>query len=40
MFGAGYFAVRAAHEGVEGEYPLLMPMTTEQETVGGRETYG
>ena len=39
-FGAGYFAVRAAHEGVEGEYPLLMPMTTEQATVGGRETFG
>jgi acetoacetate decarboxylase len=40
VFGAGYYAVRAAHEGVEGEYPLLMPMTTEQATVGGRETYG
>ena len=39
-FGAGYFAVRAAHEGTEGEYPLLMPMTTEQATVGGRETFG
>jgi acetoacetate decarboxylase len=40
VFGAGYFAVRAAHEGLEGEYPLLMPMTTEQATIGGRETYG
>jgi acetoacetate decarboxylase len=39
-FGAGYFAVRAAHEGTEGEYPLFMPMTTEQATVGGRETFG
>src|SRR4051794_1216009 len=39
-FGAGYFAVRAAHEGTQGEYPLLMPMTTEQATVGGRETFG
>jgi acetoacetate decarboxylase len=39
-FGAGYFAVRAAHEGLEGEYPLFMPMTTEQATVGGRETFG
>jgi acetoacetate decarboxylase len=39
-FGAGYYAVRAAHEGTEGEYPLLMPMTTEQATVGGRETFG
>jgi acetoacetate decarboxylase len=39
-FGAGYFAVRAAHENLQGEYPLLMPMTTEQATVGGRETFG
>ena len=39
-FGAGYIAVRAAHDGIEGEYPLLMPMTTEQATVGGRETFG
>ncbi|MDZ4827376.1 MAG: acetoacetate decarboxylase family protein [Actinomycetota bacterium] len=39
-FGAGYFAVRAKHEGLEGEYPLFMPMTTEQATVGGRETFG
>jgi acetoacetate decarboxylase len=39
-FGAGYFAVRARHEGTDGEYPLLMPMTTEQATVGGRETFG
>jgi acetoacetate decarboxylase len=39
-FGAGYFAVRARHEGTDGEYPLFMPMTTEQATVGGRETYG
>ena len=39
-FGAGYFAVRARHAGTEGEYPLLMPMTTEQATVGGRETFG
>src|SRR5947207_10324954 len=39
-FGAGYFAVRARHEGTDGEYPLFMPMTTEQATVGGRETFG
>ena len=25
---------------VEGEYPLFMPMTTEQATIGGRETFG
>lgn len=40
QFGAGYFAVRARHEGLEGEYPLFMPMTTEQATIGGRETFG
>ncbi len=40
VFGAGWFGVRARHGTVEGEYPLFMPMTTEQATVGGRETYG
>ena len=40
VFGAGWFGVRARHGKVEGEYPLFMPMTTEQATVGGRETYG
>lgn len=39
-FGAGTFAVAAEHEGVHGFYPLLMPMTTEQAVVGGRETFG
>jgi acetoacetate decarboxylase len=39
-FGAGYFAVRARHEGRDGEYPLIMPMTTEQAVIGGRETFG
>lgn len=39
-FGAGWFGVRARHGDVEGEYALFMPMTTEQSTVGGRETYG
>lgn len=39
-FGAGTFAVRCQHEGTEGDYPLLMPMTTEQSVIGGRETYG
>jgi acetoacetate decarboxylase len=39
-FGAGWFGVRARHGEVEGEYPLFMPMTTEQATVGGRETFG
>src|SRR3954449_4692332 len=39
-FGAGTFAVQARHEGTVGNYPLLMPMTTEQSVVGGRETFG
>lgn len=39
-FGAGTFAVRARHEEIVGDYPLVMPMTTEQAVVGGRETYG
>jgi len=39
-FGAGWFGVRARHGDVEGEYALFMPMTTEQSTIGGRETYG
>ena len=40
VFGAGWFGVQACHGEVLGEYPLLMPMTTEQATVGGRETFG
>jgi len=40
VFGAGWFGVRARHGSVEGEYALFMPMTTEQATVGGRETLG
>jgi acetoacetate decarboxylase len=39
-FGAGWFGVRARHGDVEGEYALFMPMSTEQATIGGRETYG
>jgi acetoacetate decarboxylase len=39
-FGAGTFAVQARHGTVVGNYPLVMPMTTEQSVVGGRETYG
>jgi acetoacetate decarboxylase len=39
-FGAGWFGVRARRAGTEGEYALFMPMTTEQATIGGRETYG
>ena len=39
-FGAGTIAVAAKHEGTVGDYALLMPMTTEQAVVGGRETFG
>ena len=39
-FGAGSFSVQARHEGTEGYYALLMPMTTEQAVIGGRETFG
>ncbi|WP_314415685.1 acetoacetate decarboxylase family protein [Streptomyces sp. DSM 40484] len=38
--GAGSFAVAAAHGGVEGWYPLVMPMTHERALVGGREVFG
>ena len=38
--GAGWFGVRARHGDVEGEYALFMPMSTEQATIGGRETFG
>lgn len=39
-FGAGTFGVAAHHDGHDGFYPLLMPMTTEQSVIGGRETFG
>ena len=39
-FGAGTFGVQCAHDGLVGFYPLLMPMTTEQSVIGGRETFG
>jgi acetoacetate decarboxylase len=39
-FGAGTFAVMCEHEGTVGDYALLMPMTTEQSVIGGRETFG
>ena len=39
-FGAGWLGVRARHGDVLGEYPIFMPMTTEQSVIGGRETYG
>ena len=40
VFGAGWFGVQARYGDTLGEYPLLMPMSTEQATVGGRETFG
>ena len=40
VFGAGTFAVQAMHRDMLGYYPLVMPMTTEQAVIGGRETFG
>ena len=40
IFGAGTFSVMCEHEGTIGDYALLMPMTTEQSVLGGRETFG
>jgi acetoacetate decarboxylase len=30
----------ARHEGTDADYALVMPMTTEQSVIGGRETFG
>jgi acetoacetate decarboxylase len=38
--GAGSVAVAARHGGVDGWYPLVMPMTTERALIGGREVFG
>jgi len=40
VFGAGWIGVQARHGDRVGEYPILMPMTTEQSLIGGRETNG
>jgi len=40
VFGAATFAVMARHEGTIGDYALVMPMSTEQSVIGGRETFG
>jgi acetoacetate decarboxylase len=40
IFGAGTFSVYARHDDVDGDYALVMPMTTEQAVIGGRETFG
>jgi acetoacetate decarboxylase len=39
-FGAGWIGVEARHGDRIGEYPIFMPMTSEQATIGGRETNG
>lgn len=38
--GAGSVAVAARHEGAEGWYALVMPMTHERALIGGREVFG
>jgi acetoacetate decarboxylase len=38
--GSTVFGVKARYEGVEGLYPITMPMTAEAAVVDGRETYG
>ena len=40
IFGAGWIGVQARHGDRIGEYPIFMPMTSEQATIGGRETNG
>jgi acetoacetate decarboxylase len=39
-FGSAVFSVAASHDGIDGDYPLFMPQSTEQSVVGGRETFG
>jgi acetoacetate decarboxylase len=39
-FGAGSVSVQCSHEGTLGYYCLVMPMSTEQSVIGGRETFG
>jgi acetoacetate decarboxylase len=38
--GSTVFGVRALYDGIEGLYPITMPMTAEAAVVAGRETYG
>jgi acetoacetate decarboxylase len=40
VFGAGWIGVQARHADRLGEYPIFMPMTTEQSVIGGREING
>jgi len=39
-FGAGSVSVHCRHEDTLGYYCLVMPMSTEQSVIGGRETFG
>jgi acetoacetate decarboxylase len=39
-FGAGSVSVQCIHDGTVGYYCLVMPMSTEQSVIGGRETFG
>ncbi len=39
-FGAGWIGVQARHGDRVGEYPIFMPMTSEQATIGGIVTNG
>ena len=40
VFGGGWIGVQARLEDRLGEYPIFMPMTTEQSLTGGREING
>lgn len=39
-FGSAVFSVAARHGDLRGDYPLVMPQSTEQSLTGGRETFG
>lgn len=39
-FGAGSVSVQCTHQGTLGYYCLVMPMSSEQSVIGGRETFG
>ncbi len=39
-FGAGGLNVRCRYEGIVGDYPVTMPMSTDSAVVFGRELYG
>lgn len=39
-FGAGGLNVRCQYEGIVGDYPITMPMSTDSAVIFGRELYG